>query len=268
MYGFYQGTSMASPHIAGNVALMKAAKPDLDLAHAVAYLQNTATGLSGSCDTLGCGAGLVDAAAAVNAAKNNDPIGAILAADAVDFGRRATTATLALRNLGDARTNFNLSINSSSITPSLTSGGIAPGAVRSITLTLDRSAFNSGSYIAFATVSYGSKEVIIPILFQKGQINDIGTVYVELYIDVGGGYYALLNNLSTDTSLNYAFNFDSLMQGNYALVGYGYNSQGSQAIGITFLNLAEGESLTDQTIELALTSTQTLPFKIIPQGKP
>lgn len=66
-YGSYQGTSMASPHIAGLVALMLAQEPGLDPEAVLARLQSSATPLSpeacGQPD--GCGAGLVDAAAAL-----------------------------------------------------------------------------------------------------------------------------------------------------------------------------------------------------------
>jgi len=83
-YDFYQGTSMASPHVAGLVALMKARRPDLTYSEALDILKSTAAPLSGaSCTgrpslriapsfpTLAssdCGAGLVNAQAAVSAA--------------------------------------------------------------------------------------------------------------------------------------------------------------------------------------------------------
>lgn len=69
-FTFYNGTSMASPHIAGLVSLMLANNPDLTFAEIVTRLQNAATPLSNSeCDTgsaTDCGAGFVDAAAALN----------------------------------------------------------------------------------------------------------------------------------------------------------------------------------------------------------
>jgi serine protease len=83
-YGFMQGTSMASPHVAGLVALTKARRPTLTYPEALDILKSTAVPLSGaSCTgrpsdqipasfpTLAgsdCGAGLVNAQAAVSAA--------------------------------------------------------------------------------------------------------------------------------------------------------------------------------------------------------
>ncbi len=66
-YGFYQGTSMATPHIAGLVALMLAQEPTLDPDTILSRLQSSATPLSDEAcgQPGGCGAGLVDAAAAL-----------------------------------------------------------------------------------------------------------------------------------------------------------------------------------------------------------
>lgn len=67
-YGFYQGTSMATPHIAGLVALMLAREPGLDSDTILSRLQSSATPLPDEACGLpgGCGAGLVDAAAALS----------------------------------------------------------------------------------------------------------------------------------------------------------------------------------------------------------
>ncbi|MFF2197716.1 S8 family serine peptidase, partial [Streptomyces sp. NPDC058157] len=66
IYKPYQGTSMAAPHIAGLAALLVAAKPSLTPAQVEAAIKANARPLAGTC-TGGCGAGLADAAATVNA---------------------------------------------------------------------------------------------------------------------------------------------------------------------------------------------------------
>ncbi|MGY1496594.1 S8 family peptidase [Streptomyces sp. QTS52] len=65
-YAYYQGTSMATPHIAGLVALMKSANPSLTPAQIETAIKNNARALPGSCSG-GCGAGLADAAKTVQA---------------------------------------------------------------------------------------------------------------------------------------------------------------------------------------------------------
>ena len=68
-YGFYQGTSMASPHVAGVMALMLSADPSLTPADLTQRLRETARALDATaCNRpsgSACGAGLIDAAAAL-----------------------------------------------------------------------------------------------------------------------------------------------------------------------------------------------------------
>ena len=70
---YYQGTSMAAPHVAGIVSLMLSVNPALTSAQVLALLQTTArvfpTGTGGfDCNTTICGAGIIDATAATAAA--------------------------------------------------------------------------------------------------------------------------------------------------------------------------------------------------------
>ena len=61
-YAWYQGTSMATPHVAGLVALMKSADPSLTPAQVESTLKQGTRPMPAGC-TLGCGAGLSDATA-------------------------------------------------------------------------------------------------------------------------------------------------------------------------------------------------------------
>ncbi|AOK31301.1 MULTISPECIES: S8 family peptidase [Burkholderia] len=69
-YASYNGTSMATPHVAGTVALMLAINPTLSPSQILQRLQASARAFpSGSgCSTSTCGAGLLDAGQAVYAA--------------------------------------------------------------------------------------------------------------------------------------------------------------------------------------------------------
>ena len=84
-YASYNGTSMAAPHVAGVVALMQSVAPSpLSPAQVESIIKSTARALPGACSG-GCGAGIVDANAAVTAAKagtgggtNPNPGGTVL----------------------------------------------------------------------------------------------------------------------------------------------------------------------------------------------
>jgi serine protease len=73
-YAFYQGTSMAAPHIAGLAALMKSAKSTLTPAQIESAIKANARPLPGACSG-GCGAGLADATKTVKAVTGTTPTG-------------------------------------------------------------------------------------------------------------------------------------------------------------------------------------------------
>lgn len=70
-YTLKQGTSMATPHVSGVVSLMLSANPTLTPYSIENILKSTArtfpTGTAWDCTTLDCGAGIMDASAALNA---------------------------------------------------------------------------------------------------------------------------------------------------------------------------------------------------------
>ena len=70
MYQFSQGTSMATPHVSGLVALMLSVEPGLTFPEVVQLLRdNTSTSVCGN----GCGAGLIDAASTLASISTGAP---------------------------------------------------------------------------------------------------------------------------------------------------------------------------------------------------
>jgi serine protease len=68
-YDYYQGTSMAAPHVSGIVSLMYSLNPALTPAQVLQILQNTVTSFptGSTCNTSNCGSGIVNAAQALTA---------------------------------------------------------------------------------------------------------------------------------------------------------------------------------------------------------
>lgn len=77
-YASYQGTSMATPHIAGILSLMTSLEPDLGYSEALTLLAQTAkafpTGTGNDCTTSLCGAGIVDATALLTVVSDSDAL--------------------------------------------------------------------------------------------------------------------------------------------------------------------------------------------------
>ena len=81
-YAYYQGTSMATPHVAGIASLMLSVNPALTPIQVTQLLQSSARqfpiGTGSDCTTALCGAGIVDAGAAVLAAGGSPPAPALV----------------------------------------------------------------------------------------------------------------------------------------------------------------------------------------------
>ena len=110
-YALYNGTSMATPHVSGVVALMLSAKSTLTPDEVTAILQSTARPFPATCSQ--CGSGIVNANAAVDAALGTtppvDPPGTI--AETESNNSRATSQVISADN-----TTVNGAIGSSSDT--------------------------------------------------------------------------------------------------------------------------------------------------------
>ena len=72
-YAFYQGTSMATPHVAGAAALLYAVKPAITPDEVESTLKSTVRAFPATCS--GCGVGIINANAAVTTAKGGGSTG-------------------------------------------------------------------------------------------------------------------------------------------------------------------------------------------------
>lgn len=109
-YRYYQGTSMATPHVAGVVGLMKAVRPELTSMDVLGWLAQG--NLSTDLGTVGWdahfGYGLINAYRAVLTAENEPQpeAGVILSPNRLNFFNGLSEATLKLTKIGDGELNF------------------------------------------------------------------------------------------------------------------------------------------------------------------
>jgi serine protease len=168
-YTFYQGTSMAAPHVAGVAALMKAVKPDLGPASFDALLEaGSLTEDIG--DPLLYGRGLIDAHKAVLAAagllENTPRLG--VSPSTLSFGAGLTALEVQATNVGGGA----LSITD----VSEDSGGwlaVAPGSVDAeglgaYSVSVDRTGLALGTYAATITFTSTANSVAVGVAMNVG----------------------------------------------------------------------------------------------------
>jgi serine protease len=227
IYCFFQGTSMASPHMAGVVALMKAANPALTPAELDTLITGTLItediGATGRDDSFGYG--LIDAFKAVSEASGAIP--AILVPDpsALNFGPSATTQTLDLINGSSADpiqiTNATASELWLTVTPGvMLPDNLNPSETRSFTIDVDRTGLADGVYDAQITITSDAVNdpVTVPVSMQVGTpflggnagfhyvlLTDPNTLQTRYQVEVG-------YNPSTR---QYTYTFTGVLSGTY-----------------------------------------------------
>ncbi len=234
--GYLQGTSMSSPHVAGVIALMMSRSAALltppspleagrNWARVLSYLRDTSS-LNGvtNCER-GCGAGLVDASAAVTRAAALPAIGALIVLvdpiSGVNLGTQKSSAQFTLKNIGDTNAAVSLSSSQSRLSFSPSAASIAPGASQVFNLTLNRSGL-TGSVAALVTVTDGLRQYGFRVYYQSAQntISDASGYFVRIYHNVGGTR-TRINYPDTPLGADGSFAFPNLeLGGVYDLTAY------------------------------------------------
>jgi serine protease len=220
-YGYYQGTSMAAPHVSGVVALMKAVHPGLTPDQFDALLANGAIGndlgSAGRDDNFGHG--LIDAAKAVLEAKRLASGVTVTALTAnpsrLDFGPVGTSATFDIARLGNGAIGVaSLTDDASWLT--VTAGAASTDGVGGYVVSVDRFGLPPGSYAA--TIAIGGSEgarIDLPVTMQVASAS----------VGVNTGFYWVLlldENYETVRQVGvagsggrYPFSFGDVAPGSY-----------------------------------------------------
>ncbi len=223
-WAFYQGTSMAAPHVAGVIALMQAvcrSLTPLQVDEIIASgAMTTDLGAGGRDDTYGHG--LVDALGAVQAAETQCGItpapGLDVSPGRLDFGAQATSFTLTASKRGQGDLSVTgVSDDASWLT--VTAASVNAQGLGAYTASVNRNALADGRYSASITfTATGGAQVVIPISTEVGSSStagDVGYLYVQL-LDSNRDAVAEVQGRSVDGSL--AFEFTGIAPGQYLIV--------------------------------------------------
>ncbi|MEY3220929.1 MAG: hypothetical protein RIT27_2286 [Pseudomonadota bacterium] len=224
-YRTYAGTSMATPHVAGVIALMKAVNPQLTPDQFDSLLASGAItedlGAAGRDNQFGYG--LIDAYKAVTAAMNSAgktlPVApAILSSvpQALNFGGVLSALTLNISNAGGGELRIQ------SVTSDRSDIQIAPNQVDanglgSYNVKLQRGAPN-GTYQANINVLSNVGKSTVPVIWNVGSFRagNAGRQYILLVDSKTGDTIKMLSGESADG--HYPYQFNNVAAGTYQIL--------------------------------------------------
>lgn len=176
-FAFFQGTSMASPHLAGSAAIVRQQHPTWSAAQVRSAIVNTAdqgvlkNALTGALvtDFNVTGAGRENLLSAVNAKVAVDPVSVTFGSVPSGSGQKRTYK-VALSNLATGTKTFSLSVGaggggvSYSVSPSSVSLGAGASATVTVTMTVNKGSISGGRQ-ALLSIKSGGSEVAHAAVF-------------------------------------------------------------------------------------------------------
>ena len=216
LYRFYQGTSMAAPHVAGVVSLMLSVNPNLSPSQVRQILQETAIDLGppGKDNTFGFG--LIDPVAALKAAGALTPQNPqlVVSTKTMNFGDSLEQLTATISNGGGGT----LQVNTPTVEMDQASNWLS-AIVSGSTLiaTVNRAGLNSGFYTGRIQLTSNGGNVTIEVQMQVGEEPqaDVGTIFV---IAVDPTTFETIEAISTSLDTDFTFEIPPVAAGVYFVI--------------------------------------------------
>lgn len=204
IYAFYQGTSMAAPHISGVVALMKSVNLTLTPAEFDSLLSSGSItediGTTGRDDQFGYG--LIDAFKAVNEAQSVTPVTPLLIITPIslNFGSSETALTLSAINGGGGTLTLSLPTDDAAWL-TVAASNVDADNLGTYTASVSRNGLADGTYTVTITFTSSTNTVTVPVIMQVS--TGASTA------DVGYHYVLLLDPQTYDTIYQFSVGVDS-----------------------------------------------------------
>jgi serine protease len=226
VYSFLNGTSMAAPHVAGVLALMKSVNPALTPADIDALL--AAGELSDDLGPAGrdnqFGHGIINAQRAVFAAleaSGNSPADnprLVASSSALSFGSNSTTLSLILRNGGKGDLQLS-GVSASEPWLQVAALNVDAAGLGEYVVSVDRSGLAAGIYTADIIARSSVNNLAVQVLVSVGSPDtgtDVGVIYILLYDPLLDETVAQFASGGNGTS--YPYRFTDVPAGVYEIV--------------------------------------------------
>lgn len=221
-YTFLSGTSMATPHIAGVIALMKSANPALDADDIDRMLESGA--LTDDLGTPGrdnsYGFGLINARKAVDAAladggnSSDSPPRLSSSTTALNFGASSARLELALRNSGGGDLQ-NVTLASADPWVSIEDLSVDSAGLGRYAINVNRDTLDPGVYEGSLQASSSANTITIRLLISVSDAEDseLGQIYVLLFDPLNDSVVS--QTVAERDGDAYRFNLPPAPAGNY-----------------------------------------------------
>ena len=225
-YVFYQGTSMATPHVSGVLALMRSVTPGLTTADVDALLAagklTEDLGAPGRDDLTGYG--LIDARAAVVAAGAPDTSAVAslsVTPSGLNFGVAFDALGLTVANASsDPLSISSVAVENAGAAPwlSVSPNGVDGNGLGQYRAVVDRTGLGTGSYSATIAVTSSAGTVHVPVVMRQGGATASNAGYQYVLLIDAVSMEVIAEDALAASNGSYAYSFSNIPQGDYMVV--------------------------------------------------